>query len=73
MCIMQRVIFGMIGVIAFTAALHNPVYLGQKVYALLLGLTAIGGASVAIRQLWLQSLPEDQVPGCPLGELFCTL
>ena len=47
--------------------LHNPAKLGQKIYAFFIALISIGGASVAIRQLWLQSLPEDQIPACGPG------
>jgi len=67
MCMMQRVVFGVLGALAITAALHNPAYLGQKIYSAFLALISIGGASIAIRQLWLQSLPEDQVPACGPG------
>ncbi|MFT7371599.1 MAG: disulfide bond formation protein DsbB [Oleiphilaceae bacterium] len=67
MCMMQRAVFLALGALAAIAALHNPVYLGQKIYALFLALISIGGASIAIRQLWLQSLPEDQIPACGPG------
>jgi len=64
---MQRFVFGGIGILALTAVLHNPAYIGQKIYAALLTLISIGGASISIRQLWLQSLPEEQVPACGPG------
>jgi len=67
MCMMQRAVFIALGALALIAVLHNPVYLGQKVYAAFLALISVGGASIAIRQLWLQSLPEDQVPACGPG------
>ena len=67
MCMMQRVAFVAVGIVALLAALHNPDYLGQKAYALFLTIFAASGASVAIRQVWLQSLPEDQVPACGPG------
>lgn len=67
MCMMQRAIFTLIGVIAIIAALHNASGIGRKVYATLLSLVSIGGVAVASRQLWLQSLPEDQVPACGPG------
>ncbi len=67
MCMMQRFVFGGIGILALTAVLHNPAYIGQKIYAALLTLISIGGASISIRQLWLQSLPEEQVPACGPG------
>ena len=67
MCMMQRVIFIALGTLALIAALHNPAKLGQKIYSFFIALISIGGASVAIRQLWLQSLPEDQIPACGPG------
>jgi len=67
MCMMQRAVFIALGVLAIMAVLHNPAYIGQKIYAFFLTLISIGGASIAIRQLWLQSLPEDQVPACGPG------
>ena len=36
-------------------------------YAVLLGLAAIGGGSVAARHAWLQQLPPDKVPSCGPG------
>jgi disulfide bond formation protein DsbB len=67
MCMMQRVIFSGIALTALVASIHNPVFIGQKIYSLFLFLFASTGAGVAIRQLWLQSLPEDQVPACGPG------
>ncbi len=67
MCMMQRVFFSAIGSFALIAALHNSKQLGAILYSGLLALLSLGGAAVAIRQLWLQSLPEDQVPACGPG------
>lgn len=67
MCMMQRAVFIALGALALIATLHNPASLGQKIYAALLALISMIGASIAIRQLWLQSLPEDQVPACGPG------
>jgi len=67
MCMMQRAVFIALGALAIIATLHNPEYIGQKIYAIFLTLISISGASIAIRQLWLQSLPEDQVPACGPG------
>ncbi|WP_040887045.1 disulfide bond formation protein B [Marinobacter santoriniensis] len=64
LCWLQR--FGFMGaaVVSLLAFLHGPVAWGNRVYGLLLALTAGAGLGVAIRQLWLQSLPADQVPAC---------
>jgi disulfide bond formation protein DsbB len=51
-------------VVSAIAALHGAGALGQRLYALL-GLVFTGiGAGFAGRHVWLQSLPEDQVPAC---------
>lgn len=64
LCITQRVFVVAIGVITLLAALHNPSASGQRIYAALsVGAAAVGGY-FSSKQLWLQSLPEDQVPAC---------
>lgn len=71
LCITQRAFVILIGLVALAAALHNPAATGQRVYAGLGILSAILGACFAGRQLWLQSLPADQVPACgPRPELY---
>ena len=67
MCMMQRAFFVSLGIVALIAAIHGAKNWGQKVYAFIIVAFSMGGASVAIRQLWLQSLPEDQVPACGPG------
>jgi disulfide bond formation protein DsbB len=58
--------------------MHNPRW---GIYPLLTIVTAAIGGGFSIRQLWLQSLPADQVPACgpgvdylfenfPLGEVL---
>ena len=67
LCIFQRVAVIAAGLIAITAALHNPAQVGIKVYGLLVVLASAVGSALAARQLYLQSLPEDQVPSCGPG------
>ncbi len=67
LCMIQRVIFIVIGVLFFVAALHNAKRIGAKVYSVLIALTALGGVAVASRHIWLQHLPKDQVPACGPG------
>jgi len=64
LCITQRIFVILTGVIALIAALHNPALTGRRVYAVLGIISPILGACFAGRQLWLQSLPADQVPAC---------
>ena len=72
LCITQRVFVIAIAVICTVAALHNPTQYGQKVYAGLSALMAMIGGYFSVKQLWLQGLPEDQVPACgvPVDYLF---
>ena len=64
LCMTQRFFVVLWGGIALVAALHNPAGWGQKVYASLCALAAIGGGAIAVRHVWLQHLPPDQVPAC---------
>jgi disulfide bond formation protein DsbB len=72
LCITQRVFVTAIAIVCTLAALHNPAQTGQRVYAGLSTLMAFIGSYFSIKQLWLQSLPEDQVPTCgiPVDYLF---
>ena len=71
LCIFQRVAVIAAGLIAIAAALHNPARVGIKVYGLLVVLASAVGSALATRQLYLQSLPEDQVPSCGPGSIIC--
>lgn len=69
LCMFQRVFVIAAAVTAALAALHGCArdYLNTwvaKLYALIVIVFAGTGAFVAGRQLWLQSLPADQVPAC---------
>jgi len=64
LCMTQRVFVVLWGGIALLAALHNPSGWGRRVYAGLCSLAALAGGAVAIRHVWLQHLPPDQVPAC---------
>lgn len=64
LCMTQRAFVVLWGVIALIGALHNPRGWGYRVYGALCGLAAWAGAAVAARHVWLQHLPEDQVPAC---------
>ncbi len=67
LCILQRVAVIALGVIFLAGALHDPARLGRRVYATLALLTAGIGAAIAGRHVWLENLPEDQVPACGPG------
>jgi len=66
-CILQRLAIIGLGLVFLSAALHNPSGAGRFVYAALLALVMVFGATVAGRHAWLQWIPEDQVPACGPG------
>jgi len=64
LCMFQRIgIFGL-GVVFLIAAIHEPAAFGRRVYAVLLSLTALATIGIALRHLYIQSLPPDAVPAC---------
>lgn len=67
LCVLQRVAFVAVGMTAMLAFVHNPGVLGRMAYGLLIILFSLAGAAVAGRNVWLQSLPPDQVPECGPG------
>lgn len=64
LCIMQRVFYIAAGLVALAAFIHNPVARGKVIYGSLATLMSAIGGGFAIRQIYLQHLPEDQVPAC---------
>ncbi|MBT8139276.1 MAG: disulfide bond formation protein B [Gammaproteobacteria bacterium] len=64
LCITQRFFLFLCGMLGLVAALHKPGVIGARVYAALGVAVAGAGSFFSIRQLHLQSLPEDQVPAC---------
>ena len=72
LCITQRVFVSMIVLVCAFAVWHNPDRRGQRIYAGLSTMLAFIGGYFSLKQLWLQSLPEDQVPACgvPVDYLF---
>lgn len=64
LCIVQRVFVIAFGIVCLIAAMHGPERAGRRVYAALALLFAAGGAASAGRQVWLQTVPADQLPAC---------
>lgn len=67
LCMVQRVIFIAILAVFALAALHGPKRAGERSYAALFALLSLSGVGVAARHIWLQNLPEDQLPACGPG------
>lgn len=64
LCITQRIFIVAVGVTALTAFIINPKGWGRRAFGVFGALFAIIGGAFSTRQLWLQNLPEDQVPAC---------
>lgn len=64
LCITQRIFFFLAGLTAFIAFLANPQRRGRMVFSLTSAAFALAGGGFALRQIWLQNLPKDQVPAC---------
>jgi disulfide bond formation protein DsbB len=64
LCIFQRIGVFALGVVFLLAAAQDPVNWGRRVYAVLVALAALATAGVAVRHLYIQSLPPDAVPSC---------
>ena len=68
LCISQRIIFMVVGVLFLVAAIQNSskVFF-VKAYALLQMAAALGGAGVAIRHWWLQVHKDQMLVDCGVG------
>ena len=65
LCIFQRIAFGGVALVGLLGAIHDPKgALGRRFYGVLAFLAAAIGAGIAMRHVWIQSLPPDQVPSC---------
>ena len=64
LCMMQRIVIYVLAATFLIAILHKPAIIGQRIYAGLITLFSLAGAGFSSRQLWLQSLPPEEVPAC---------
>jgi disulfide bond formation protein DsbB len=67
LCISQRIMVMALALCFLVASLHNPGARGTRIYAIISCLTALAGASISARHVWLQHLPPEQVPSCGPG------
>ena len=67
LCITQRFFITLAGLFALIACLHNPRAIGTRVYSAAILFASVAGGAFSGRQLYLQSLPADQVPACGPG------
>ena len=66
LCMLQRFALVSLGLVYLAAFLHNPSTWGRWIYGLLSVAASMIGIGVAGRHVWLQQLPEHQVPACGL-------
>ncbi|MEO8303321.1 MAG: disulfide bond formation protein B [Betaproteobacteria bacterium] len=67
LCSLQRMAVIGIGVVFLVAGIHNPGRLGAAIYAGLTVIIGLFGTVTAMRHVWIQSLPKDEVPACGMG------
>jgi len=67
LCISQRIAILITGIIFLIAVLHNPLQKGIQRYAIAGTITALIGASISTRHVWIQNLPANEVPECSPG------
>lgn len=64
LCITQRYVLSLLGVLFFIGILFNPQKMGQVFLSLLSFIVTILGMLVAGRQVWLQHFPQDGFGDC---------
>lgn len=67
LCISQRMVFMALGLLFLITAFVKANTLLSKIFRLLLVLTALGGAGVAIRHWWLQAHRDSIIADCGVG------
>lgn len=66
LCMLQRIVFFCVGVVSLISALTASEKV-RKVFSWLVVVLSFAGAALAIRHLYLQSLPMDELPACLPG------
>lgn len=70
LCMAQRITFALFGLTGLAAALIRPTPGRVRALSVFAVVFAGFGLYLAARQLWLQSLPPDQIPDCAPGIYF---
>lgn len=66
LCMLQRIVFLIIGIVSIASALHNSARSYRR-YAIGIVVFSLMGAGLSMRHLYLQGLPEEQLPACLPG------
>lgn len=64
LCILQRILFAILGILFFTGSLYQPKQLFRRLFAAVLLIVASLGTLLASRQVYLQHLAPGQQPPC---------
>ncbi len=64
LCMVQRVLVLIVGLVCLAAAAHFPQRRGRIIYATCVAFFAALGMAAAGRHVWLQNLPQDRIPEC---------
>ena len=67
LCISQRIAILTTGLVFLIAAIHNPISRGLKIYSIIGAISALFGAAISTRHVWIQNLPPEKVPECGPG------
>jgi len=72
LCIFQRIGVALLALAFLAASLHDPRAGGRYGYALAIAAAALSTAAVALRHVYVQSLPPGSLPSCgaPLAVLM---
>jgi len=70
LCVVQRVAYWVVGLIALLAFFHSPGTVGRRIYSGMMAVFAFTGAVIALRQAWLVRYPEAFECGISAEEKF---
>ncbi|MBD5771080.1 disulfide bond formation protein B [Marinomonas colpomeniae] len=66
LCMLQRIVFLCVGLVSLASALTGS-QTARRFFSWVVVVLSLIGAALAIRHLYLQQLPEDQLPACLPG------
>ncbi len=64
LCVLDRIVVGVMALIFLLALLHNPLTTGQRIYAGVNFAFGAAGGALAVRHIQLQNLPAGEIPDC---------
>ena len=70
LCVAQRIVYWVLGLVALLAFLHNPKVIGHRFYSVLMSILALIGTIIAARHAWLIRYPESFECGISPEEVF---